>query len=292
MLVDILCQQSSQGIIALMNLDTGSLSCVGVAGCDASGIRINFAFGRDFMNSTADGTKVFLSGDYQSGSGVLDFVANTLTINSTSNGSADAAANADFNRFAMGYSLLDSSLNQTTVAQDFEQLSVGTFSPQGPVGEKFNPSGSLLFVPTQPTSRSDEYVDVIDVHRGRLARRIALPEGLPQVLNGMAIDETGLKLFLISNTGITIVQLSEAPLSIGSVSPAAGVGGTQLTIRGSGFKSGTVAQFETLPVPTTFVDDETLQISVPSSLPPGAHRIVVINPNGQGYLYDDAFTVE
>jgi hypothetical protein len=56
----------------------------------------------------------------------------------------------------------------------------------------------------------------------------------------LAVDENGQRLFALTTSGFTTVQLANVPLGIGSVTPASGpaTGGTTITIRGSGFQSG------------------------------------------------------
>ena len=152
-------------------------------------------------------------------------------------------------------------------------------------GEKLNPSGSLLFEP-QVTG-----VDVFDVHTGRLAMHIALPEGIPLDMNAMALDETGTKMFLISNSGITIAELFQAPLSLASVSPPAASQGTLVTVRGSGFQNGARVAFGTSQASMTYVDQNTITATVPV-LSTGPVRITVTNPNSQAYSLDAAFTVQ
>ena len=98
-------------------------------------------------------------------------------------------------------------------------------------------------------------------------------------------------MFLISNSGITIAQLAQAPLSLGSLSPPKGPQGTKVTLRGSGFQSGALVTFGDSQVSATFVDQNTLTASVPS-LPAGEVRITVTNPDGVAYSYDAAFAVQ
>jgi hypothetical protein len=121
---------------------------------------------------------------------------------------------------------------------------------------------------------------------------VASPDPVAPVLGPMALDETGDRIFLITDTGITVIQLYQAPLSLSSVSPAAASGGTQVTLRGSGFQNGATVTFGTSQVSATFVDADTLQAVVPSSLPAGPFRITVTNPNGQSYSFDAAFTAD
>jgi hypothetical protein len=107
----------------------------------------------------------------------------------------------------------------------------------------------------------------------------------------MAIDETGQRIFLITNKGLTIAQLDSVPLSIGSVTPASGPAGTQVKIRGSGFVQGTTANANGMSAAVSYVDADTLQVTLPA-LPAGAVQITITNPDGQSYTLDDAFTVQ
>ena len=134
-------------------------------------------------------------------------------------------------------------------------------------------------------------MDIFDVHQGRLALRIALPEA-PTISMppSLAVDETGTKVFILTRSGLTIAQLAVAPLSIASVNPASGASGATVTIRGSGFQSGTTVLFGTTSATTTFVDGMTLKATVPS-LSSGPVRVTVTNPGGQQYFFDAAFTV-
>ena len=120
--------------------------------------------------------------------------------------------------------------------------------------------------------------------------RVALPEPIPPSLNAMALDETGTKMFVISNSGITIATLFQAPLSLAYVTPASGASGIQVTLRGSGFQSASTVQFGKTGAAVTFVDAQTLHVTVPS-LSPGPVQVTVTNPDGTAYVYDDAFTV-
>ena len=106
----------------------------------------------------------------------------------------------------------------------------------------------------------------------------------------MALDEKGTKMFLISNTGVTVAQLYQVPLSLATLSPATGASGTTVTLRGCGFQSGATVFFGTVQVSATFVDSNTLKATVPT-LKPGPIRVAVKNPDGHQYALDDAYTV-
>jgi hypothetical protein len=109
----------------------------------------------------------------------------------------------------------------------------------------------------------------------------------------LAIDENGQRIFALTASGLTVVQLSSVPLSIGSISPVAapGIGGTTLTIRGSGFQSGTKVTIGGKSASANFQDINTLTVVMPS-LSSGAQQIAVTNPDGETYSLDAAFTAQ
>jgi YVTN family beta-propeller protein len=282
MVVSVNCTSTLQGGLShLINLDTGNLSCAGVTGCGSNGTDMILGLGAPVMASTPDGTKIFFTANNV---GLLDLNANTLT---TSNGGsyADAAISADGKIGAAAFGTYDGQLVRISIMA-FEPLAdSGSQSFNNVIGEKLNPSGSLLFFP-QKTG-----VDLFDVRTGRLVRHVVLSDPLPLDTNGMALDETGTKMFLISNTGVTVAQLYQVPLSLATLSPATGPSGTTVTLRGSGFQSGATVSFGTVQVSSTIVDSNTLQAVVPT-LPPGPFRLAIKNPDGHQYSLDDAYTVK
>ncbi|MFZ1113619.1 MAG: hypothetical protein WAN33_14255 [Candidatus Acidiferrales bacterium] len=167
-------------------------------------------------------------------------------------------------------------------------------------GLKLNAAGSLAYVPvtvsipTEGVVSSASAVDIYDVRRNQLRERVLLtqqfpvPTGLP---NAMAIDSTGQNIFLIAQTGLTIVTLDAVPLSIGYVTPSTGAPGASITIRGSGFAQGTTATFNGTAASITFVDANTLQTAIPASLSSGPVSVTLTNPDGSTYTLDDVLTV-
>ena len=131
----------------------------------------------------------------------------------------------------------------------------GPASPTTLTGARLNSSGSLLYVPFA------HGIDIFDVHHGNLRERISLTEQMSngggplgdltnRIVHNMAIDETGKRLFLITDKGLTIAQLDSLPLSIGSVTPALGAPGAQVTVRGSGFVQGATANANSCLLPS------------------------------------------
>jgi hypothetical protein len=80
----------------------------------------------------------------------------------------NAAIDADANLFAANLAIYNAEAAPVDLGSG-----VGYFNTEGQGkfggGEALNPSGSLLFMPSSG-------VDVFDVHQGRLALRLALPE--------------------------------------------------------------------------------------------------------------------
>jgi len=107
----------------------------------------------------------------------------------------------------------------------------------------------------------------------------------------LTIDENGQRLFALTSSGLSVLQLASVPLGIGSLLPANGpaAGGTSVTIRGSGFQSATTLTLGGKVVSVTFKDMNTLTFTTPS-FAAGAQRLVVTNPNGESASLDAAFT--
>jgi len=286
MLVDVACtSQLDSGVLHLLNLDNGSLVCTGVAGCGSNGTDISFGSGLFAMASTPDGTQIFLADESQSGGpvGLLNLIANTL--NPGPPGAfSDSAASADATVFAANFAIYDAQSNRTAIIAFEPYTDAGNQSFHNVAREKLSASGSLLFYP------QDTGVDIFDAHTGRLVRHAVMPEAIPADTDGLALNETATKLFLISNSGITIAQLDEVPLSLATVKPSSGSSGITVTLRGSGFQVGATVQFGGSQAATTFVDSQTLNVNVPA-LPAGSLRITVVNPDGSTYYLDDAFAV-
>jgi len=144
-------------------------------------------------------------------------------------------------------------------------------------------------------------VDLLDANTGRLRMRVKLPEP-PATLSAdadglhaklLAIDENGQRLFALTAPGLTAVELAQVPLGFGTISPvsvAAGSGAT-LTIRGSGFATRTAVKVGTKSAPTSFVDMNTLRITLPVGMTTGAKRLTIANPDGETIAVDAAVNV-
>jgi IPT/TIG domain len=144
-------------------------------------------------------------------------------------------------------------------------------------------------------------VDISDARSGQLRMRIFLPQQLMtdvDALHGdfLTIDENGQRLFAITsldgspqNAALTVVQLASVQLAIGSVSSPtiSAAGGTQLTIRGSGFQSGIQIAIGGKPATATLGDMNTLTVVSPA-VPAGPQQLALTNATGETVSLDAA----
>jgi hypothetical protein len=109
----------------------------------------------------------------------------------------------------------------------------------------------------------------------------------------LTVDENGQRLFALTTNGLTIVQLANVPLGIGTLVPATGAaaGGTSVTVRGSGFESGMTATLGGKPATVTPIDLNTLTLSTPA-IHTGPQQLVLTNPDGESVSLDAAFLAQ
>jgi hypothetical protein len=172
-----------------------------------------------------------------------------------------------------------------------------------------HPSGALIYEPfldgpapaSPPATGIHGGIDIRDAHNGQLRLRIYLPEAFAMLntdidgLHGgfLTTDENGQRLFAITTSGLSVIQLANVPLGIGTLSPASGPasGSTSITLRGSGFQTGTKVTIGGKPASVAFKDMNTLTVTAPA-LTAGAHRLVISNPDGETVSLDAAFLAQ
>jgi hypothetical protein len=173
-------------------------------------------------------------------------------------------------------------------------------------GIALHPSGALLYEPfltgpppsAPPATGISGGIDIRDAHTGQLRLRVYLPEPFAMLntdidgLHGgfLTTDENGQRLFALTTNGLSILQLANVPLGIGTVLPSSGTvaGGTTVTIRGSGFVSGITATLGGQTATASLQDMNTLIITTPA-LPAGPQQLVLTNPDGESVSLDAAF---
>jgi IPT/TIG domain len=149
---------------------------------------------------------------------------------------------------------------------------------------KLNDSGSLYYLP-YPTA-----FDIVDVQHGTLRMRFSLSETVSDTAVPMAIDSGGEFIYLLTNKGLTVVDLGNAPLSIGSLSQNPAAPGAKITVRGSGFNSSTAATVAGKTASVAYTDENTLTLTVPAA-PSGPADIVLQNGDGTAYTLESGLTV-
>jgi len=135
------------------------------------------------------------------------------------------------------------------------------------------------------------YVDIVDVQHGMTALRFGLTETVTNTVSPMAIDSSGQRIFLITNKGLTVVDLGNAPLSVGHFSQTSASPGNQVEIRGSGFENGITAALGGVAASLTFTDSETLTLTIPGANA-GPEDMVLTNPDGTTYTLQNAINVQ
>jgi hypothetical protein len=231
------------------------------------------------LSATADGSAILIRG---SGGPVGMWRASTqqffpLADNFAGSGLGSAAG--DGNLFAVGLGFIAPDGTSTVGLGMPDEL--GGFQGVFPNDAALNDSGSLEFAP------SGKSLFILDTHHGDVLRSVALPNQVNAWTKVIALDSSAEHVFLSDSQGLTVLSLAAAPLAIGSISPSivATGGGTIVTVRGSGFQTGSVVTIGGAPATSVFVDANTLQVTVPAN-PTGAAQMIVKNPNGDSYQLD------
>ena len=147
-----------------------------------------------------------------------------------------------------------------------------------------NASGSLYYV------AYPHYFEIVDVLHARLLMRFSLTETVQSAPSPMAIDSGGRYVYLITDKGLTVVDLGEAPLAIGHITPQLASVGTQVTVRGSGFDSTLNATIGGQAAASSVSDQNTLTITVPAAAS-GAQDVVLSRGDGASYTLENGISL-
>ncbi len=176
-------------------------------------------------------------------------------------------------------------------------------------GVALHPSGALIYEPfldgpppaAPPATGIHGGIDIRDAQSGQLRLRVYLPEPFAMLnadvdgLHGgfLTTDENGQRLFALTTNGLTIVQLANVPLGIGTLTPSSGsaTGGAIVNVRGSGFQSGITATVGGKSATVTLTDMNTLALTTPA-MTPGPQQLVLTNSDGESVSLDAAFQAQ
>lgn len=118
-------------------------------------------------------------------------------------------------------------------------------------GARFNASGGLHFEPHAG------YFEIVDTATATLRMRFSLTQTVQNVVNPMAIDEGGRQIFLLTDAGLTVVDLGQALLSVGHLDSTQTVSGGTVQVRGSGFDATTTVTVDSAAAVVHYVDENT-----------------------------------
>jgi IPT/TIG domain len=151
---------------------------------------------------------------------------------------------------------------------------------------RFNDAGSLLYL------AYPNYFEIVDVPSATLRMRFSLTETVQSVAAPIAIDSGGRYVFLITNQGLTVVDLGEAPLSIGHLTPQSAAAGTAITVRGSGFDSTVTATVGGVAASVSLTDQNTLTLTIPAATATGPQDIVLTRGDGEVYTLQNGVVIQ
>jgi hypothetical protein len=236
---------------------------------------------------------------------------NVFSLSSANDKATDLATSGDGTLFAMRANgtmeirAPDLTLFSIPAAAELETVPNRVDVP----GVAVHPSGALLYEPfldgpppaAPPATGIHGGVDIRDAQSGQLRLRVYLPEPFAMLntdvdgLHGgfLTIDENGQRLFALTTNGLTIVQLANVPLGIGTLTPSSGsaAGGSIVNVRGSGFQSGITATLGGKSAPVTLTGRNTLTLTTPA-MTSGPQQLVLTNSDGESTSLDAAFQAQ
>ena len=140
-------------------------------------------------------------------------------------------------------------------------------------GSHLNAAGGLYYVPHVG------YFEIIDGLNDTLRMRFSLSQTVQDVPEPLAIDEGGRQVFLLTDAGLTVVDMGEAPLAVGHLGGSQPVSGGLIQVRGSGFDTSTIVTVDSAHASATVVDENTLNVVLPL-LASGPHNVTLSRGDG------------
>ena len=151
-------------------------------------------------------------------------------------------------------------------------------------GEKVHSSGGLIYLPTT------KGLEILDVHTGATLLSIGTTAGSLAGPDNLAITHASNRIYLAQKSGVAVIDLANAPLSIGSLTPnrGAAAGAVPVVLRGSGFLPGSSITIDGRQTAVQFIDSTRLVLTTPS-VTAAKDNVTVTNPDGTTYSLDAAF---
>ena len=245
------------------------------------------------VDAPADGSFALIGALMLSKSCIYSVAANSFTV---APGALQqllgVSVSGDGNAIASGITLADAS-GDIVGRLDHPVVQTGNVTfyneASAPAGSllrpRLNASGSLYYI------AYPNYFDIFDVAHATLRIRFSLSETIADTAQPLALDPGGDQVFLVTDKGLTIVDLGTAPLSIGHLSLSTAGAGSQVTVRGSGFSSGTTATIGGQSASVYDTDNSTLMLTVPGGVS-GPQDIVLTNPDGATYTLQSGIQVQ
>ncbi len=278
----------SEGTLYVANLQSRTATAANLyPACTDGGFTDGFS-----TEATADGNTVVIGGSTYS-SACMYSVASSgfspvrLPIGTVSN-YAGIAISADGNVLGSNRALADvgsdSFLGAVSQPVPFYGSNPSLNPSTALLHPKLNDSGSLYYF-AFPNS-----FEIVDVQKALLRTRFSLTEIVQTTPLPMAIDAGGRFVYLITDKGLTLVDLGSAPLSIGHLSQSSASVSSTITIRGSGFDSGTAATVGNVAAVVSVFDENTLSLTVPS-LNPGTYDLTLTRSDGGTYTQSSGLKI-
>jgi hypothetical protein len=259
----------------------------GTGQCRIGVLPTNFEDGLS-VSAPADGSFVAIGASNYSPACVYSTAANTYTVLPLQYGGYGygVSVSADGNVIGSNQVLGDAQGNNLgTVSRPIALYGGQNAQPIQPTHRPtMNASGSLFYF-AYPS-----YLEIIDVQHAMLRMRFALTETVQDTPESIAIDSGGRFVYLITDKGLTEVDLGHAPLSIGHLSQTSATAGSMVTIRGSGFDAGTTLTVGGTAAAVMVTDEDTLTFTMPAAAS-GPEDIVLTRADGESYTLENAIFI-
>jgi hypothetical protein len=281
---------SPQGNVYIVNLTTKAVTSPGVAACN---LFEPYPFTTTLgVDSPLGGSTVVMGGGTYGSACIYSVPSGTYAPIASSTSDFSASISPDGNILSTGVVLGDPSSGATVgrlahpvalYGAGLNTYSENALPTNALLDPRFNDSGSLYYW------AFPNYFEIVDVPTGRLRIRFSLSETIQNVAAPLALD-AGHDVFLITNQGLTVVDLGSAPLSIGHLSTNNVSPGSLVQVRGSGFASGISVKVGGVAATGTFTDENTLTFTVPA-VASGVQDLTLTNPDGDSYTLQNAILI-